>query len=74
VRYRYRVGALLFLLAVINVSRPRLHIVAGPRIQEYLHILGRSSGAGLWEPLPLPMPYLKFQAGGWPIASAHVSH
>jgi MFS family permease len=38
VRYRYRVGALLFLLAVITYLDRVCISVAGPRIQEYLRI------------------------------------
>lgn len=37
-KYRYRVGALLFLLAVITYLDRVCISVAGPRIQEYLHI------------------------------------
>src|SRR5215469_16253957 len=38
VRYRYRVGVLLFLLAVVTYLDRVCISVAGPRIQEYLHI------------------------------------
>jgi hypothetical protein len=37
-KYRYRVGALLFLLAVITFLDRVCISVAGPRIQEYLQI------------------------------------
>ena len=68
-RYRYRVGALLFLLAVITYLDRVCISVAGPRIQEYLRI-GPQQWGGSWEPSRLPMQYLKFQADGWPTGSA----
>jgi MFS transporter, ACS family, glucarate transporter len=47
-RYRYRVGALLILPAVITYLDRVCISVAGPRIQEYLRIGPRQWGVGCW--------------------------
>jgi ACS family glucarate transporter-like MFS transporter len=73
VRYRYRVGALLFLLAVITYLDRVCISVAGPRIQEYLHI-GPQQWGWVVGAFALLMLRLKFQADGWPTASARESY
>jgi hypothetical protein len=68
VKYRYRVGALLFLLAVITYLdrvSPLLALASGSTC-----VLVHSNGDGSSESLRLLMPYLKFQADGLPTASA----
>jgi MFS family permease len=72
VRYRYKVGALLFLLAVITYLDRVCISVAGPRIQEYLHIGPQQWG---WVVGVFAIAYAVFEipADGWPTASALVS-
>ena len=72
-RYRYRVGVLLFLLAVITYLDRVCISVAGPRIQDYLHI-GPQQWGWVVGAFALAMPCLKFQVDGWPIASAQGSY
>jgi MFS transporter, ACS family, glucarate transporter len=63
VRYRYRVGALLFLLAVITYLDRVCISVAGPRIQEYLHIGPQQWG---WVVGAFALAYATFEIpGGW---------
>jgi MFS transporter, ACS family, glucarate transporter len=63
VRYRYRVGALLFLLAVITYLDRVCISVAGPRIQEYLHIGPQQWG---WVVGVFAIAYGVFEIpGGW---------
>jgi ACS family glucarate transporter-like MFS transporter len=63
VRYRYRVGALLFLLAVITYLDRVCISVAGPRIQEYLHIGPQQWG---WVVGAFAFAYALFEIpGGW---------
>jgi MFS transporter, ACS family, glucarate transporter len=63
VRYRYRVGALLFLLAVITYLDRVCISVAGPRIQEFLHIGPREWG---WVVGAFAISYAAFEfPGGW---------
>jgi MFS transporter, ACS family, glucarate transporter len=63
VKYRYRVGALLFLLAVITYLDRVCISVAGPRIQEYLHIGPQQWG---WVVGAFAMAYAIFEfPGGW---------
>lgn len=62
-RYRYRVGALLFLLAVITYLDRVCISVAGPRIQEYLHIGPQQWG---WVVGAFALAYATFEIpGGW---------
>src|SRR6516162_887068 len=63
VRYRYRVGALLFLLAAITYLDRVCISVAGPRIQEYLHIGPQQWG---WVVGVFAISYGAFEIpGGW---------
>jgi MFS transporter, ACS family, glucarate transporter len=63
VRYRYRVGALLFLLAVITYLDRVCISVAGPRIQEYLRIGPQQWG---WVVGVFAIAYAVFEIpGGW---------
>lgn len=63
VKYRYRVGALLFLLAVITYLDRVCISVAGPRIQEYLHIGPQQWG---WVVGVFAISYALFEIpGGW---------
>jgi len=63
VRYRYRVGALLFLLAVITYLDRVCISVAGPRIQEYLRIGPQQWG---WVVGVFAISYGAFEIpGGW---------
>jgi MFS family permease len=63
VKYRYRVGALLFLLAVITYLDRVCISVAGPRIQEYLHIGPQQWG---WVVGVFAIAYGMFEIpGGW---------
>ena len=62
-RYRYRVGALLFLLAVITYLDRVCISVAGPRIQEYLHVGPQQWG---WVVGAFAIAYAVFEIpGGW---------
>lgn len=62
-RYRYRVGALLFLLAVITYLDRVCISVAGPRIQEYLRIGPQQRG---WVLGVFAIAYGVFEIpGGW---------
>ncbi len=62
-RYRYRVGALLFLLAVITYLDRVCISVAGPRIQEYLRIGPQQWG---WVVGVFAIAYAVFEIpGGW---------
>ena len=62
-RYRYRVGALLFLLAVITYLDRVCISVAGPRIQEYLGIGPQQWG---WVVGVFAIAYAGFEIpGGW---------
>lgn len=62
-KYRYRVGALLFLLAVITYLDRVCISVAGPRIQEYLHIGPQQWG---WVVGVFAIAYAVFEIpGGW---------
>jgi MFS transporter, ACS family, glucarate transporter len=62
-RYRYRVGTLLFLLAVITYLDRVCISVAGPRIQEYLHIGPQQWG---WVVGAFALAYAGFEIpGGW---------
>jgi ACS family glucarate transporter-like MFS transporter len=62
-RYRYRVGALLFLLAVITYLDRVCISVAGPRIQEYLRIGPQQWG---WVVGVFAISYGAFEIpGGW---------
>jgi len=62
-KYRYRVGALLFLLAVITFLDRVCISVAGPRIQEYLHIGPQQWG---WVVGVFAEAYAVFEIpGGW---------
>ncbi len=62
-KYRYRVGALLFLLAFITFLDRVCISVAGPRIQEYLHIGPQQWG---WVVGVFAMAYAVFEIpGGW---------
>ena len=62
-RYRYRVGALLFLLAVITYLDRVCISVAGPRIQEYLCIGPQQWG---WVVGVFAIAYAVFEIpGGW---------
>ena len=62
-RYRYRVGALLFLLAVITYLDRVCISVAGPRIQEFLQIGPREWG---WVVGAFAISYAVFEfPGGW---------
>ena len=62
-RYRYRVGALLFLLAVITYLDRVCISVAGPRIQEYLRIGPQQWG---WVVGIFAIAYGVFEIpGGW---------
>ncbi len=62
-RYRYRVGALLFLLAVITYLERVCISVAGPRIQEYLRIGPQQWG---WVVGVFAIAYAVFEIpGGW---------
>jgi len=63
VKYRYRVGALLFLLAVITYLDRVCISVAGPRIQQYLHIGPQQWG---WVVGAFAIAYAAFEIpGGW---------
>jgi len=63
VRYRYRVGALLFLLAVITYLDRVCISGAGPRIQEYLRIGPQQWG---WVVGVFAIAYAVFEIpGGW---------
>ncbi len=63
VKYRYKVGALLFLLAVITFLDRVCISVAGPRIQEYLHIGPQEWG---WVVGAFAVAYGAFEIpGGW---------
>jgi MFS transporter, ACS family, glucarate transporter len=63
VKYRYRVGALLFLLAVITYLDRVCISVAGPRIQEYLRISPQEWG---WVVGVFAVAYGVFEIpGGW---------
>jgi MFS transporter, ACS family, glucarate transporter len=63
VRYRYRVGGLLFLLAVITYLDRVCISVAGPRIQEYLRIGPQQWG---WVVGVFAIGYGVFEIpGGW---------
>jgi ACS family glucarate transporter-like MFS transporter len=63
VRYRYRVGVLLFLLAVITYLDRVCISVAGPRIQGYLHIGPQQWG---WVVGTFAIAYGIFEIpGGW---------
>ena len=63
VRYRYRVGALLFFLAVITYLDRVCISVAGPRIQEYLRIGPQQWG---WVVGVFAIAYGVFEIpGGW---------
>src|SRR5215472_12578903 len=63
VRYRYRVGVLLFLLAVVTYLDRVCISVAGPRIQEYLHIGPHQWG---WVVGVFAIAYAVFEIpGGW---------
>jgi MFS transporter, ACS family, glucarate transporter len=63
VKYRYRVGALLFLLAVITYLDRVCISVAGPRIQEYLRIGPQQWG---WVVGVFAIAYGVFEIpGGW---------
>src|SRR6516164_2508790 len=63
VRYRYRVGALLFLLAVITYLDRVCISVAGPRIQAYLRIGPQEWG---WVVGVFAIAYGVFEIpGGW---------
>jgi MFS transporter, ACS family, glucarate transporter len=63
VKYRYRVGALLFLLAVITYLDRVCISVAGPRIQEYLRIGPQQWG---WVVGAFAIAYALFEIpGGW---------
>jgi ACS family glucarate transporter-like MFS transporter len=63
VKYRYRVGALLFLLAVITYLDRVCISVAGPRIQEYLRIGPQQWG---WVVGVFAIAYAVFEIpGGW---------
>jgi MFS transporter, ACS family, glucarate transporter len=62
-RYRYRVGALLFFLAVITYLDRVCISVAGPRIQEYLRIGPQQWG---WVVGVFAFAYAAFEfPGGW---------
>lgn len=62
-KYRYRVGLLLFLLAVITYLDRVCISVAGPRIQEYLHIGPQQWG---WVVGVFAISYSLFELpGGW---------
>jgi MFS family permease len=62
-KYRYRVGALLFLLAVITFLDRVCISVAGPRIQEYLQIGPQQWG---WVVGVFAIAYAVFEIpGGW---------
>lgn len=62
-KYRYRVGALLFLLSVITYLDRVCISVAGPRIQEYLHIGPEKWG---WVVGIFAISYSVFELpGGW---------
>ena len=62
-RYRYRVGALLFLLAVITYLDRVCISVGGPRIQEYLRIGPQQWG---WVVGVFAISYGAFEIpGGW---------
>ena len=62
-KYRYRVGALLFFLAVITYLDRVCISVAGPRIQEYLHIGPQHWG---WVVGAFAFAYAAFEIpGGW---------
>jgi MFS family permease len=62
-KYRYRVGALLFLLAVITYLDRVCISVAGPRIQEYLRIGPQQWG---WVVGAFAIAYAVFEIpGGW---------
>lgn len=62
-RYRYRVAALLFLLAVITYLDRVCISVAGPRIQEYLRIGPQQWG---WVVGAFALAYAVFEIpGGW---------
>ncbi len=62
-KYRYKVGALLFLLAVITYLDRVCISVAGPRIQEYLHIGPQQWG---WVVGAFAIAYAVFEIpGGW---------
>ena len=62
-KYRYRVGVLLFLLAVITFLDRVCISVAGPRIQEYLHIGPQEWG---WVVGVFAVAYGVFEIpGGW---------
>ena len=62
-KYRYRVGALLFFLAVITYLDRVCISVAGPRIQEYLHIGPQQWG---WVVGAFAFAYALFEIpGGW---------
>jgi MFS family permease len=63
VKYRYRVGVLLFLLAVITYLDRVCISVAGPRIQEYLHLGPQQWG---WVVGVFAIAYGVFEIpGGW---------
>src|SRR6516162_7585638 len=63
VRYRYRVGVLLFLLAVVTYLDRVCISVAGPRIQEYLHFGPQQWG---WVVGAFALAYAVFEIpGGW---------
>ena len=62
-RYRYKIGALLFLLAVITYLDRVCISVAGPRIQEYLRIGPQQWG---WVVGVFAIAYAAFEIpGGW---------
>jgi ACS family glucarate transporter-like MFS transporter len=62
-KYRYRVGALLFLLAAITFLDRVCISVAGPRIQEHLHTRPQQWG---WVVGVFAMAYAVFEIpGGW---------
>src|SRR5215510_1646645 len=63
IRYRYRVGGLLFLLAVITYLDRVCISFAGPRIQEYLRIGPQQWG---WVVGVFAISYGAFEIpGGW---------
>ncbi len=62
-RYRYRVGVLLFLFAIITYVDRVCISVAGPRIQDFLHIGPREWG---WVVGAFAIAYAVFEfPGGW---------
>ncbi len=71
-KYRYRVGALLFLLAALPFSTAFASRLLA-LVFRSICISARTSGAGSLVSLRSLMPSLKSLADGWATASAHGS-